>query len=64
MAQRAGAQIVEVEGSHVIMVSRPEPVTDVIVRALGAVGTTTVDLPAQRRPQEVGQAQPATEPAP
>src|SRR3954447_3606631 len=64
MAQRAGAQIVELEGSHVIMVSRPEPVADVIVRALEAVGTTTVDLPAQRRPQEAEQAEPAAGGAP
>jgi pimeloyl-ACP methyl ester carboxylesterase len=39
MAQRAGAEIVELEGSHVIMMSRPEPVADVIVTALAAVRT-------------------------
>jgi hypothetical protein len=59
MAQRAGAEIVELEGSHVIMVSRPEPVTDVILRALEAVGKSPPDLPAQRRPQEAEQAGPA-----
>jgi pimeloyl-ACP methyl ester carboxylesterase len=37
MAQRAGADIVEVEGSHVIMISQPEAVTDVILRAVHAV---------------------------
>jgi len=37
MAQRAGADIVESEGSHVIMVSQPQLVTDVIVRAARAV---------------------------
>ncbi len=37
MAERAGATIVEVEGSHVIMVSRPEVVVDVIQKALAAV---------------------------
>jgi pimeloyl-ACP methyl ester carboxylesterase len=37
MAQRAGADIVEVEGSHVIMVSQPQAVTDVIVKAARAV---------------------------
>ena len=37
MAQRAGADIVEAEGSHVIMVSQPQLVTDVIVRAARAV---------------------------
>ena len=33
MAQRAGAKIVEVEGSHLIMVSQPQAVTDVILEA-------------------------------
>jgi pimeloyl-ACP methyl ester carboxylesterase len=36
MAERAGARITEVEGSHVIMVSQPQAVTDVIVEALAA----------------------------
>jgi pimeloyl-ACP methyl ester carboxylesterase len=36
MAERAGAKITEVEGSHVIMVSQPEAVTDVILEALAA----------------------------
>ena len=39
MAERAGATITEVEGSHVIMVSQPQAVTDVIVEALARVGT-------------------------
>jgi pimeloyl-ACP methyl ester carboxylesterase len=34
MARRAGATIVEPEGSHVIMVSQPQVVTDVIRQAL------------------------------
>ena len=34
MAERAGAAITEVEGSHVIMVSQPEAVTDVILKAV------------------------------
>jgi predicted alpha/beta hydrolase family esterase len=34
MAQRAGADIVEVEGSHVIMVSQPQAVTNLIFRAV------------------------------
>jgi pimeloyl-ACP methyl ester carboxylesterase len=38
MAERAGATITEVEGSHVIMVSKPEAVTDVILEAVAAVG--------------------------
>ncbi|MGK5442706.1 alpha/beta fold hydrolase [Micromonospora sp. URMC 105] len=37
MAQRAGATITEVEGSHVIMVSQPQAVTDVIMQALDGV---------------------------
>ncbi len=37
MARRAGADIVEVEGSHVIMVSQPQAVTDLILKATQAV---------------------------
>jgi pimeloyl-ACP methyl ester carboxylesterase len=37
-AQRAGATITEVEGSHVIMISQPSAVTEVILTALSAVG--------------------------
>jgi pimeloyl-ACP methyl ester carboxylesterase len=37
MAQRARATITEVEGSHVIMISQPQVVTDVILAALTAV---------------------------
>lgn len=37
MAERAGAKITEVEGSHVIMVSQPDAVTNVILEALEAV---------------------------
>lgn len=37
MAQRAGADIVELEGSHVIMISQPQPVTDHILKAVKAV---------------------------
>jgi pimeloyl-ACP methyl ester carboxylesterase len=38
MAQRAGAEIVELEGSHVIMISQPDAVTDVILTALRRLG--------------------------
>lgn len=38
MAERAGADITEVEGSHVIMISQPQAVTDVILKAIAAVG--------------------------
>jgi pimeloyl-ACP methyl ester carboxylesterase len=37
MAQRAGADIVEVEASHVVMVSQPQAVTELILKALHAV---------------------------
>ena len=36
-AERAAATIVEVEGSHAIMISQPQAVTDVILTALAAV---------------------------
>ena len=37
MAERAGATITEAEGSHVIMVSKPQVVADVIMTAASAV---------------------------
>jgi pimeloyl-ACP methyl ester carboxylesterase len=37
MAERAGATITEVEGSHAIMISKPQVVADVILTALAAV---------------------------
>ncbi len=37
MAQHAGATITEVAGSHVIMISQPQVVTDVILSAIAAV---------------------------
>jgi pimeloyl-ACP methyl ester carboxylesterase len=37
-AQRAGAQITEVDGSHVIMISQPQVVADVIQSAIAKVG--------------------------
>ena len=33
----AGAQITEVDGAHAIMVSQPQAVTDVILKAIAAV---------------------------
>jgi pimeloyl-ACP methyl ester carboxylesterase len=39
MAERAGATITEVEGSHLIMVSQPQAVTDVILAAIDAIRT-------------------------
>ena len=40
MARRAGATITEVEGSHVIMLSQPQVVTDVILSAVAAISET------------------------
>jgi pimeloyl-ACP methyl ester carboxylesterase len=37
MAERAGATITEVEGSHVVMISQPDTVTEVILEALATV---------------------------
>jgi pimeloyl-ACP methyl ester carboxylesterase len=37
MAERAGATITEVEGSHVVMISQPDAVADVILTAAAAV---------------------------
>jgi pimeloyl-ACP methyl ester carboxylesterase len=37
MAQRAGATITQLEASHVVMISQPQLVTDVILQALAAV---------------------------
>jgi len=41
MAERAGATITEAEGSHVIMVSQPQAVTDVILEAVATVGSVS-----------------------
>ena len=42
MAERAGATITEIEGSHVIMVSQPQAVTEVILTAVAAVASVPV----------------------
>ena len=39
MAERAGATITEVEGSHVIMISQPDAVTEVILEAVSSART-------------------------
>jgi pimeloyl-ACP methyl ester carboxylesterase len=44
-AQRAGADIVEVEGAHVIMISQPQAVTDHILKAARAVAGTPGSRP-------------------
>ena len=46
MARRAGADIVEAEGSHAIMVSQPQVVADHILTALAAVESTLIAMPA------------------
>jgi pimeloyl-ACP methyl ester carboxylesterase len=38
MAKRAEATVTEVEGSHVVMISQPQAVTDVILEAVATVG--------------------------
>src|SRR5262245_50621311 len=43
MAERAGATITEVEGSHVIMVSQPQAVTGVILEAVTAISRVAVE---------------------
>ncbi len=37
IAQRAGTTITGVEGSHVIMISQPQGVTDVVMQAMEAI---------------------------
>ncbi len=39
-AQRAGADIIEVEGSHVIMISKPQVVTDHILKAARTIAAS------------------------
>jgi len=41
-AERAGAKITEVEGSHVIMISQPKAVVDVILEAHASVGSASM----------------------
>jgi pimeloyl-ACP methyl ester carboxylesterase len=43
MAQHAGATITEVEGSHVIMISKPQAVADVILQAAASVAGSAGD---------------------
>jgi pimeloyl-ACP methyl ester carboxylesterase len=42
MAERAGAKITEVDGSHVIMISEPQAVTEVVLEALTAVASAPI----------------------
>ncbi|MBV9355658.1 MAG: alpha/beta hydrolase, partial [Chloroflexi bacterium] len=41
LAERAQATITEIDGSHVIMISQPQAVTDVILSAVASVGPAT-----------------------
>src|ERR1700712_2246074 len=41
MAERGGAAITEIDGSHVIMISQPDAVTQVILAAVKAVGQSS-----------------------
>src|SRR5262245_7206404 len=45
MAERAGATITELDGSHVVMVSEPEAVADAILIAVQAVDRATAGTP-------------------
>ena len=38
MAQRSGAEVTEIDASHVVMMSQPQAVADVILTAVTAVG--------------------------
>ena len=50
MAQRAGAKTVEIKGSHVIMVSQPQAVTDVILEAMQAVAKPMAGAGVRNKP--------------
>ena len=39
MAQRSGADVTELDASHVVMISQPQAVADVILTAITAIGT-------------------------
>jgi pimeloyl-ACP methyl ester carboxylesterase len=45
MAERAGATITEIDGSHVVMISQPRAVTDVILAAIDAVSQPLTTAP-------------------
>jgi pimeloyl-ACP methyl ester carboxylesterase len=50
MAQRAGAETIEIKGSHVIMVSQPDVVTAVILEALEAVAKPVAGAGVPNKP--------------
>jgi pimeloyl-ACP methyl ester carboxylesterase len=49
MAERAGASITEVDASHLVMVSHPDVVAEVILKAVAAVSPVSADEPALAR---------------
>lgn len=49
MAKRAGATVTEAEGSHVIMISKPDVVAEVILGAIDTLRTQPTDAPADPR---------------
>src|SRR3954470_15336007 len=46
MAERAGAAITDVEASHVVMISQPQAVTDVVLEALAAIANEATPVVA------------------
>ncbi len=50
MAKRAGAKTVEIKGSHAIMVSQPQAVTDVILEALQAAAKPVAGAGVRNKP--------------
>lgn len=50
MAKRAGAKAIEIKGSHVIMVSQPQAVTDVILEAVRAVAKPVASAGVRKKP--------------
>jgi pimeloyl-ACP methyl ester carboxylesterase len=48
MAVRAGAAITEIEASHVVMISQPQAVTDVILQAVAAAKQESTHVAAHR----------------
>jgi pimeloyl-ACP methyl ester carboxylesterase len=48
MAERAGAAVTEVDGSHVVVISQPQAVTDVILEAVAATTQESMHVAAHR----------------
>jgi len=52
MAKRSGAKITEVDGSHVIMISKPDVVTEVILTAIDEASGEAAAAKRTRPPAE------------